>query len=137
MKIKVSNTDKINDTLNNVQKKAKSRLVSVENIDEIIEKAENYFTKIELLKKCQIGTKVEYAELVQCNSYSRNGSYYADSTQIILQKGSGNNCWFLVLCHRVGYQTCKCSLKDMNITFTKNAIEYLERNLILKLEKEF
>lgn len=126
MKISIKDRDKVTTLLNNIQKKCKSRLVSYEQIIEYTEVAERYLRIHEIPKKYWKGVGLDYAELIQCNSYYRKGSYTADSTHIRVTKGSKD--WFIILCCRDSFSTAIGKDKDLNILLSNYGRDWLRNN---------
>jgi hypothetical protein len=103
MKINIKNKEKMQLVLNNAQKKARTRFCQIGDIENLVRESEKYLKSFSIPKKYWTGCVFEYAEHVNCNSYHRNGSYYADSTEIQIARGASD--WFLTVCFRTSLPT--------------------------------
>jgi hypothetical protein len=98
MKINITNKEKLQTTLNIIQAKSRARNCNIYDVEKLVKAAEDYLNHFDIPKKYWKESIFEFAEHVNCNSYSRKSSYFADST--VIQVTRGTTGWFLTACQR-------------------------------------
>lgn len=123
LKLNVNKKEQVETLLNEVQKRAKARLVRYQDIVEAIEKAEGYAEKRKLTKKEINGMEIELFEYVDCNSYNKR-HFYADSTFLRLKRGAKD--WYILDCCRQSAGTGRNSTNFLQVFYTAKQIEIIK-----------
>lgn len=117
MYINMKDEKRITDILDKVQKGYKVRLVTYQDIQRLVKKADNKLRAFHCdYEKCYF-TFVEY---VKCNSYSKK-AFKAYSTYIEVKRG--RNDWFLTTCTRLYLPTHRHTTKNFQIFLTPKILK--------------
>lgn len=128
MKININKIETIEMALNQVQSRAKKRLLEISEIEQACHNAETKLTDIGIPKKAWIGCRIEILPEKVCNAYAKKGK--AEGTYCKIERLSSG--WFVVGMDRRQCRTCPNGASpEVRLTLGDPAIEAMPKTFTI------